>query len=88
MLTYMLAHLANTLLFTGVFGASFILNKDDEDTATAEPSDDDGTAEVVNGGAGDDLLTGTDPDGAKIFCWGRRYVWPRGQRRTCRRRGQ
>ena len=64
MLTYMLAHLANTLLFTGVFGASFILNKDDEDTASAESSDDDGTAEVVNGGAADELLTSTDPDGA------------------------
>ena len=70
MLTFMLAHLANALLFTGVFGATFILNDDETDETTSAdtlPSDADGNVEIVNGGAGDDLLISTDPDGASFF---------------------
>lgn len=60
MLTYMLAHIVNGLLFAGVFGATFVLNDDDDDntttsTNTASDDPDDGSAENLRGGTGDDF---------------------------------
>ena len=70
MLTYTLAHIVNAPLFAGIFGATFALNEDDDATTSTStpPTDpaDDGAAEFVAGGDGDDLLTSTDPDGANF----------------------
>ena len=68
MLTYTLAHIVNALLFAGIFGATFVFNEDDENsTSTTTASNDDGFPEAVTGGAGDDILTSDDPDGANFI---------------------
>lgn len=69
MLAYTLAQLANALLFTGLIGASFFLNDDDEtgtETTSETPEVTDGIPDYVTGDEGDNFLTSTDPDGANF----------------------
>ncbi|MEM7439218.1 MAG: calcium-binding protein [Pseudomonadota bacterium] len=69
MLTFMLANIANALLFAGLFGISIYNDMDDDDSGASASAGPVESSEDVFGTAGDDMLS-SDEDNADFFAYG------------------